>query len=336
MPSTFLLAFSLIFLFLLILILVYGIHVVGQTEAMVIERLGKYSRTLKPGIRFVMPIIENPRKIMTLYYMKEKDGSTTPIMEWKAKFDLRTRSHDFPKQTAITKDNVVIDIDAFLMYEIINPRLAVYSVYDLAIAIEGLAKTILRNIIGEMSLDQTFASRDVINIGIRTELEKATEGWGIKVKFVELQDIIPPENIKGALEMQMRAEREKRAKVAEAQASKEAAILEAEGRSQARILDADAEKRAKMLVADGEAGARLKEAQAESLSIQKLADYLHDGKMSAEQYVIAMRYLETLKEMISGKDNKVVYLPYEAAGILGSLGSIKEIFKEWNSPDQRK
>jgi regulator of protease activity HflC (stomatin/prohibitin superfamily) len=332
----FLLVCSIMLLFLLILILVYGIRVIGQTEAMVIERLGKYSRTLKPGIRFIIPIIETPRKIMTLYYMKEKDGSTTPILEWKAKFDLRTRSHDFPKQTAITKDNVVIDIDAFLMYEIINPKQAVYSVYDLAIAIEGLAKTILRNIIGEMTLDETFASRDFINIGIRTALEKATENWGIKVKFVELQDIIPPENIKGALEMQMRAEREKRAKVAEAQAVKEAAILEAEGSSQAQILKADAEKRAKMLIADGEAGARLKEAQAESLSIQKLADYLQNSKMSAEQYMIAMRYLETLKAMISGKDNKVVYLPYEATGVLSSLGSIKEIFKDYNQNNQDK
>lgn len=324
--EAYVLVFFLCALFIAALVLIYGIRIVAEEEAIVVERLGKYHRVLHPGIKFIIPVLEAPRKIMTIEYVKEKDGSTTKTVDWKTRFDLRNRAHDFDKQTAITKDNVVIDIDAFLMYEIIDPRRAVYAVAELPIAIEGLTKTILRNIIGEMTLDETFASRDPINRQIRIALESATENWGIKVNFVELQDILPPDNIKDAMEKQMRAEREKRAKVTEAKAVKESTILQAEGDSQAKILFADSTKRAKMLIADGEAGARLKEAQAEALAIEKIGDYIKNSSVSAEQYLIAMKYIESLKEMVSGKDNKVVYLPVEATGILGSLGGIKEIF----------
>ncbi|ACL70213.1 SPFH domain-containing protein [Halothermothrix orenii] len=314
-------------LFVIILI-VKGIVIIPQAETMVIERLGRFNRVLDSGVNVIIPIIERPQTIDWKYIDEDRKGNKIVLRRKISRIDLRETVYDFPKQNVITKDNVAIEINAMLYFQITDPKKAVYEINNLPNAIEKLTQTTLRNVIGELELDETLASRDKINSKLKSILDEATDKWGVKVNRVELQDIAPPEDIKEAMEKQMRAERDKRAAILKAEGKKKSAILEAEGKKEAEINEAEGKKMARILEAEGEQEARIKVAQAEAKAIKTIAASVKDAGGDPTQYLIAIRYIETLREMVEGKDNKVIYLPYEATGILGSVGSIKELFQE--------
>lgn len=302
-----------------------GFKVVQQSETMVIERLGKYSRTLEAGINIIWPIIDRPREIMWRYLREDINGHNIIQKRSVTRIDLRETVYDFPKQNVITKDNVVTEINAILYFQLIDPVKAVYEISNLPDAIEKLTQTTLRNVIGDMNLDETLTSRDTINGKLRAVLDEATHKWGVKVNRVELQDINPPHDIRDAMEKQMRAERDKRAKILEAEGEKQSQILSSEGLKLAAINRAEGEKQAQILKAEGEAEARVRIAHGESEAITRITEAIKATKSNPVNYMLAVRYIDTLGEMVSGKDNKVIYMPYEATGILSSIGGIKEI-----------
>lgn len=310
-----------------VIIIAKGAKIVPQAKVIIVERLGKYHCTLQSGFNIIIPIIDKPRKMETRVMKQLYDGRKIMVTTEQTFIDLRETVHDFPKQNVITKDNVVIEIDAILYYQITDPFKAMYEISNLPDAIEKLAKTTLRNIIGNMDLDHTLSSRDDINSKMTDILDEATDKWGVKVNRVEIQDINPPQDIKNAMEKQMRAERDKRAAILTAEADKQSKILESEGEKQKNINHAAGMKESNILEAEGAAQAKIKVATAEAESIRLIADAIKETKMDPAQYLIALKYIETLASMTSGKDNKVVYMPYEASGILGSVGSIQEMFK---------
>ncbi|MDZ7369912.1 MAG: SPFH/Band 7/PHB domain protein [candidate division KSB1 bacterium] len=305
-----------------------GVVIVRQAEAMVIERLGKFHRLLYSGLNWIFPFIDKPRVLDWRYVEYDADGK--PIFQQKkiTAIDLKETFLDFPRQNVITADNIFIEINALLSYQIVDPKSVAYKINNLPFALEKETQTCLRSLIGEMTLDQILSSRETIRQKIRAMLESSTESWGIKINNVALQEINPPPDIRDEMEKVMRAERDRRATVTAAEGQKTAAILESQGELEATINAAEAEKRSLILKAEGEAYARLRLAQAEADAIRRIADALESKGIEPTQYMIAMRYLETLKEMVSGKDNKVVYLPIEAVGVLGSLGAIKDLFKD--------
>jgi regulator of protease activity HflC (stomatin/prohibitin superfamily) len=302
-----------------------GFLIIQQSETMVIERLGRYHRTLSSGINILWPLFDKPRQIEWRYVRTDPDGKTIIRKESVKRIDLRETVYDFPKQSVITKDNVVTEINALLYFQITDPVKAVYEIANLPDAIEKLTQTTLRNVIGELDLDETLSSRDTINNKLRAILDDATDKWGVKVNRVELQDISPPPEIRGAMEKQMRAERDRRAAILEAEGLKQANILEAEGTRSAEINKAEGLKQAKILVAEGEAQARIRVAEAEAAAIRMITDAVAGGKGDPTNYLIAIKYIETLKEMVTGQNNKIVYLPYEATAVLGSIGGIKDM-----------
>lgn len=310
-----------------VIIIAKGAKIVPQAKVIIIERLGKYHSTLQSGFNIIIPIIDKPRKMETRVMKQLYDGRKIMVTTEQTFIDLRETVHDFPKQNVITKDNVVIEIDAILYYQITDPFKAMYEISNLPDAIEKLAKTTLRNIIGNMDLDHTLSSRDDINSKMTEILDEATDKWGVKVNRVEIQDINPPQDIKNAMEKQMRAERDKRAAILTAEADKQSKILESEGEKQKNINYAAGMKESNILEAEGVAEAKIKVAKAEAESVRLVAEAIKETKMDPAQYQIALKYIEALTAMTSGKDNKVVYMPYEASGILGSVGSIQEMFK---------
>lgn len=306
-----------------------GFKIIQQAETMIIERLGRFHRTLDSGINIIWPLIDQPRQIHWRYVAVDPGGAgKITITKLTDRIDLRETVYDFPRQNVITKDNVTIEIDALLYFQVTDPMKAIYEVANLPDAIEKLTQTTLRNVIGELDFDECLISRDTINRKLRTILDEATDKWGVKVNRVELQDITPPEDVQEAMEKQMRAERDRRAAILKAEGEKKAAILEAEGDKEASINRAEGEKRAAILEAEGQAEARYKVAQAEAMAINKVAEAFQERGGDPAEYLIAVRYVEALKEMVTGQDNKVVYMPYEATGLLGSIGSIKEMFKD--------
>lgn len=311
---------------LAVVYVIKGIIIVQQAEVVIIERLGKFEKILQPGINFIFPILEAPRGMNWKVTQKGLDGTTYSYIKEKTRIDLRESVYDFPRQNVITKDNVSISINAIIYFQIIDPKSAVYEIQNLSDAIEKLTQTTLRNLVGQIDLDETLVSRDKINQELRAILDEATNKWGVKVNRVELQDIIPPTDIQQAMEKQMKAERDKRANILEAEGLKQAAILKAEGDKLAQINRAEGDKQSAILRADGDAQARVINATAEGNAIKIVIDSI-DGKGKPDQYLIAMKYLDTLKSVTSGKDNKIVYMPYEATGILSSVDGIKEMFK---------
>lgn len=301
-----------------------GIKIVQQSETIIIERLGKYHSTLKSGLNIIIPFLDRPRQIIWRYSTEGPMGNTIVKYVQENRIDLRETVYDFPKQNVITRDNIVTEINALIYFQIMDPVRAVYEIANLPQAIEKLTQTSLRNVIGEMDLDDTLSSRDTINSKLQEILDDATNKWGVKVNRVELQDINPPMDIREAMEKQMRAERDKRATVLEAEGTKQAQVLEAEGERQADINRAEGAKKAKILVAEGEAQARIAVADAEAEAIRLVKEAV-ESTGDPINYLVAMKYLETLKEMTSGEDNKVVYIPYEASGILSSVGGIKDM-----------
>src|SRR5207249_3022226 len=251
------------------------------------------------------------------------------------KIDLRETVYVFPRQNVITKDKVVVEIDALIYSQVTAAVRATYEIANLPDAIEKLTQTTLRNVIGEMELDHVLSSRDTINAKLREILDEATHKWGSKVSRVELKDISPPRDIKDAMEKQMRAERDRRATILTAEADKQSKILEAEGTKQAAINKAEGDKQARILGAEAEASARLTVAEAEAEAITRISKAIgSDGDPA--KYLIAVRYIEALKGMVTGENNKVVYLPYEATGVLSSLGGIKELLTGTAAQDKGK
>ena len=309
---------------LAIAFLVKGIRIVQQSETIIIERLGKYHITLKSGLNVIVPFIDKPREIIWRYSKEGPMGNTLVHYSKEDRIDLREAVYDFPKQNVITRDNIVTEINALIYFQIMDPVRAVYEIANLPQAIEKLTQTSLRNVIGEMDLDDTLSSRDIINSKLQEILDDATNKWGVKVNRVELQDINPPLDIRAAMEKQMRAERDKRATILEAEGTQQAQILEAMGRRDAEISIAEGEKNSNILVAEGDAAARIMVADAEAKAIKVVTEAI-DKTGDPVNYLIAMKYLESLKEMTSGKDNKVVYMPYEATGVLSSVGGIKDL-----------
>ena len=310
--------FVLITLVVLAIIFVkMAVIIIPQSETKIIERLGKYYATLKPGINIIIPFIDRAKEIVTLNrgrYMYSNN------------IDLREQVYDFDKQNVITKDNIQMQINALLYFQIVDPFKAVYEINNLPNAIEKLTQTTLRNIIGEMELDQTLTSRDTINTKLRGVLDDATNKWGIKVNRVELQDITPPSSVLQAMEKQMQAERNKRATILTSEGQKQAQIVLAEGDKAATINRAEADKQKAILKAEGEATARIRKAEAEAIAIQKITEAVGQSTNPAN-YLLAQKYIQMLNEVAQGDKTKTVFLPYEATNLMGSIGGIKELFK---------
>src|SRR5690349_23873853 len=279
-------------------ILVAGVKIIGQAEVMVIERLGRFHRVARSGLNLLIPFIERPRPIDVRYIEADVSGMKRITAGTTSRIDLREQVLNFPSQPVITKDNVTIDIDAVLYYRIADPQKATYAVQNLPYALETLTRTTLRNIVGEMELDQTLASRDQINKRMREVIEDASVGWGVDVTRVELQAIEPPRDIQQSMELVMRAERERRAAVTNAEAGKRAAILESEGQREAQVRKAEGEKEAAILRAQGMAEARLALANAEAEAIRKVAESLPDGQ--AALYLLGLKYFEALPRLSEG------------------------------------
>lgn len=302
-----------------------GFKIVQQSETMVIERLGRYNRTLSSGINIIWPFIDQPRSIAWRTTRNTINGQLVTFKTIE-RIDLRETVYDFPSQNVITKDNVNVEINALLYFQIMDPVKSVYEIENLPNAIEKLTQTTLRNIIGELELDETLTSRDTINAKLRVILDEATNKWGVKINRVELQDINPPKEIKSAMEKQMRAERDRRAQVLEAEGNKQAMILEAQGKKESEINQAEGDKQSQILRAEAEAEAKIKVAQAEAESIRLITEAIDkNAACDPAKYLIAMKYIETLGQMTSGDDTKTVYIPYEATGVLSSIGGIKDM-----------
>jgi len=299
--------------------LIKATFLVRQAEVAIIERLGSFHAILRPGLHFIVPFIDQPRRVLWTVVREDIAGRSHRFSEYVERIDLREAVYDFPKQNVITKDNATIEINALLYYQITDPRAALYEVANVPQAIEKLTQTTLRNIIGSMDLDGTLTSRDSINEKLRVVLDEATDKWGIKINRVELQEVNPPSDIRAAMEKQMRAERDRRALILEAEGKKASAILEAEGDYQARIT------RAK-----GEAEARLMLVQAESEAIKLIQNAAPNE--NPLPYLIALNYVKALPEMAKDKHDKMIVLPYESSALMGSLATIKELFKEKETP----
>ncbi|MBN1924831.1 MAG: SPFH/Band 7/PHB domain protein [Prolixibacteraceae bacterium] len=303
-----------------------GIRIVQQSQTMIIERLGKYHKTLVSGFNIIIPIFDKPRQITWRYTREDFDGRKVVVFKSRDRVDLRETVYDFPRQNVITRDNVGTEINALLYFQIMDPVKAIYEIENLPDAIEKLTQTTLRNVIGEMDLDDSLSSRDTINSKLRIILDDATNKWGVKVNRVELQDINPPKDIRDAMEKQMRAERDRRAQILEAEGSKKAKILESEGYKESQINRAEGEKRSAILTAEGVAEARIKVAQAEAEAINKIKEAVAAAG-DPIQYMVAIKYIDTLQNMVQGEDTKTVYMPFEATGVLSSLGGIKELLQ---------
>lgn len=283
---------------IVLLVIVSNIKVVSQANAFVIERLGAYSSTWGQGLHVKIPVIDRIAQ----------------------KVSLKEQVVDFPPQPVITKDNVTMQIDTVVYFQITDPKLYAYGVVDPIFAIENLTATTLRNIIGDLELDHTLTSRDDINERIRIILDEATDAWGIKVKRVELKNILPPREIQEAMEKQMKAERERRAKILDAEGEKKSAILIAEGRKESAILEADAIKEAKIREAQGEAEAILSVQKAYADSLRML------NEAQPSEAVIALKSLESFQKAADGRATKII-IPSEIQSLAGLATSFKEIIK---------
>jgi regulator of protease activity HflC (stomatin/prohibitin superfamily) len=309
---------------IVVLILARSVKIIGQAEVIVVERLGRFHRVARSGLNLLLPFIERPRHLDVRYSETDVSGLRRITSGSTSRIDLREQVLNFPSQPVITKDNVTIDIDAVLYYRIADPQKATYTVQNLPYALETLTKTTLRQIVGEMELDSTLASREMINKRMREVIEEASIGWGVDVTRVELQAIEPPHDIQQAMELQMRAERERRAAVTTAEGGKLAAILEAEGVRESQIRRAEGEREASILRAQGQAEARLTTAQAEAEALKRIAASLPEGQ--AAMYLLGQKYLESLPALTQGKGS-TVFLPVEAAGVMGALGGLREMLK---------
>lgn len=311
------------FLFLLTLLL-KSVYLVRQAETVIIERLGRYDRILQPGLHVIVPFLDRSRSAFWTFVREVENKRYYRFSRVVNRIDLRESVYDFPKQNVITKDNVTMEINALLYYQITDPKAAMYEVLNLPEAIEKLTQTTLRNVIGSLDLDESLVSRDKINEKLRIILDEATDKWGVKVNRVELQEVNPPMDIRQAMEKQMRAERDRRAIILESEGKKRSAILQAEGDQESKVLRAKGEAEAKVINAKGIADARLRVTEAEAKSIDMIQKAVPGG--DPLPYMIAMHYIKALPEMTKGQEGKTVVIPYEASALMGSVTSIKNLF----------
>lgn len=279
-----------------------GLKIVRPYQRGAVERLGKYQRLVQPGLNFIIPFLERLIKV-----------------------DMREQVVDVPPQEVITKDNATVTVDAIVYYEVTDPVKVLYNVANFRLATIKLAQTNLRNVIGDLTLDESLTSRERINAKLRDVLDEATDKWGAKVTRVELQRIEPPSDVTEAMHRQMKAERDRRAVVLEAEGVRQAAILKAEGEKQARILEAEGQAAAIQRVADAERYKLLTVAEGEAQAIERVFSAIHKGNPTRE--LIAIKYLEALAKMAEGKASKV-FVPYEASAILGAVAMLKEAVQE--------
>ena len=277
-----------------------GMVIIRQHEQGLIETLGKYTATYQAGLKIIVPFFQTMRKV-----------------------DMREQVLDVPPQEVITKDNAVVQVDAVIYFQVTDPFKVTYNVVNFYVAMVNLAQTTLRNIIGEMELDSTLTGRDKINAQLRTVLDDATDKWGVKVTRVELKSIEPPRDITDSMSKQLKAERERRAAILEADGVKQSEVLKAEGERQSSILRAEGQKQSAILEAEGRAEAMRRVAEAKQFETETVFGAIQ--RAHPDQKVIALKYLESLERIADGQANKV-FLPLESTGILGSLAGIKEIF----------
>ncbi len=288
--------FVVLLIILIAIIMLKAVKIVPESQVYIVEKLGKYYQSLSSGLSFINPFFDKVSRIVSL----------------------KEQVVDFDPQAVITKDNATMQIDTVVYFQITDPKLYTYGVERPLSAIENLTATTLRNIIGDMTVDETLTSRDIINTKMRQELDDATDPWGIKVNRVELKSILPPNDIRIAMEKEMKAEREKRAKILEAQATRESAILVAEGEKQSAILRAEAEKEVKIKEAEGKAQAILEIQKAEAEAIK----VLNEAKPSKE--ILALKSFETFEKVADGKSTKIL-IPSEIQNLAGFVQAIKEI-----------
>jgi regulator of protease activity HflC (stomatin/prohibitin superfamily) len=286
----------------ILIIAAASIKIISPYQKGVVERLGRYVRTADPGLTIIVPFLDRLRKV-----------------------DMREQVVDVPPQEVITKDNVVVTVDAIVFYEATDPVKLVYNIADFFVAATKLAQTNLRNVVGEMELDDALTSREVINTKLREVLDDATDKWGVRVVRVELKRIDPPVDVTQAMHRQMKAEREKRANILEADGFRQAKILEAEGERQSRILEAEGEASAIQAVADAERYKLRAEAEGQADAISSVYSAIKNA--DPDDKLIAIQYLESLKAVADGQASKV-YLPLEATGVLGALGGIGDLFND--------
>lgn len=309
-------------------LIVRSIIIVRQQECVVVERLGKFHTIFQSGLHVFIPFIDKPRQIL---------WSRAGVITYVDRIDLREAIIDIPEQKVITKDNVGIMVDAIIYVQIIDVRSAVYEIQALPISIAQLTQTTLRSLIGEMDLDHTLSGRELINQRLHSVLHEAADKWGLKVTRVELKNVIPPPEVQMAMEKQMQAERERRANVLAAEGSKQSQILNAEGDKRSRIERSEGEKQEKINQALGDKEATIERALGQAQAIESVAkaqaksiEYIQSAFGSpdvAANYLIAMEYLKRFGEMTQKQTDKV-FIPYEATGVLSSLGTIGDLLKK--------
>ena len=302
--------YLIVLLVVVVVVMISCVNVVPQAHAYVVERLGGYQATWDVGIHFKVPFIDRIAKRILL----------------------KEQVVDFPPQPVITKDNVTMRIDTVIFYQITDPKLFAYGVDNPIVAIENLTATTLRNIIGDLELDETLTSRETINTKMRASLDSATEPWGIKVNRVELKNIIPPAEIQDAMERQMKAEREKRESILRSQGEKESAILVAQGKKEAAILDAEAEKQAAILRAEAKRESMIREAEGQAEAIKTVQQASADGirmlnDAQASKEVLQLKSLEAFSKAADGKATKII-IPSEIQGMAGLAKSFSEVIKD--------
>ena len=302
--------YLIVLLVVVVIVMISCVNVVPQAHAYVVERLGGYQATWDVGIHFKVPFIDRIAKRILL----------------------KEQVVDFPPQPVITKDNVTMRIDTVIFYQITDPKLFAYGVDNPIVAIENLTATTLRNIIGDLELDETLTSRETINTKMRASLDSATDPWGIKVNRVELKNIIPPAEIQDAMECQMKAEREKRESILRSQGEKESAILVAQGKKEAAILDAEAEKQAAILRAEAKRESMIREAEGQAEAIKTVQQASADGirmlnDAQASKEVLQLKSLEAFSKAADGKATKII-IPSEIQGMAGLAKSFSEVIKD--------
>src|SRR6476469_6689685 len=324
MPEVFGLgAIFLIFLGIALLTIAWKtIKIVPQSSVLLIERLGRFHRVAQSGLNIIYPFFESPRA----FYWTNVRGGTTSI-------DLREQFIDLPPQPVITRDNVTINVDSVVYWQIMDPIKAVYEMNDLVGGLVQLTITGMRSVMGEMDLDHTLSSRDQINAKLRLILDEATDKWGVKVTRVDVKNINPPEDVRITMEKQMTAERNRRALVLKAAGDRQAAITRAEGEKQAAVTRAEGEKQSAILAAEGAAQARLRNAEAEAEALSKIAQVIPDGNPA--QYLITVRYIESLRDMTKTNNSKVIFMPVETSAMLSSIGAIKEVLSQTGEKDDK-
>jgi regulator of protease activity HflC (stomatin/prohibitin superfamily) len=294
--------FVLIFLGMTVILVFLGVKSVPQGQEWTVERFGKYTKTLEPGLHIIIPAID---------VISRKLSMMEEVM-------------DIPDQNVITKDNAMVRVDGVVFYQVINAAQAAYQVNNLSNAILNLTMTNIRSVMGAMLLDEVLSKRDIINTQLLRIVDDATNPWGVKVLRVEIKDIAPPQDLVDAMARQMKAEREKRALILEAEGQRQAEILQAEGEKQAVILEAEGRKEASFRDAE----ARERFAQAEAKATEVISEAINQGNMQAVNYLIAIKYMEAVNRLATSENNKLMLMPLETSGIIGALAGIRNIIKE--------